>query len=121
MLGAAVGTVPPDLPPNRLGSSAWRRNQQLVTGILNGIRSVQKALGACELDAVQASASVDCAADQVSTLAKAAAQVDVRAGKCTDTTGMLGCLFAPGADPHCLGAAAVQIGTDLVDAVFGTD
>jgi hypothetical protein len=121
MLGAAVGTVPPDLPPNRLGSSAWRCNQQLVTGIQNSIRSVQKALGSCELDAVQASASVDCAADQVSTLAKAAAQVDVRAGKCTDTTAMLGCLFVPGADPHCLGAAAVQIGTDLVDTVFGTD
>jgi hypothetical protein len=116
-----VGTLPPDLPPNRLGSSAWRCNQQLVAGIQNGIRSVQKALGGCELDAVQAGTSVDCATDQTSTLAKVAAQVDGRAGRCTDTTDMLGCLFVPGADPHCLGTAAVQIGTDLVETVFGSD
>lgn len=121
MLGAAVGTVPPDLPPNRLTTSAWQCNKQLVTGIQNGIRNVQKALGACELDAVLAGTSVDCATDQTSALAKAAAQVDTRAGRCTDTTGMLGCLFVPGADPHCLGQSAVQLGTDLVQTVFGTD
>jgi len=49
------------------------------------------------------------------------AQVDARAGRCTDTTGMLGCLFTPGADPHCLGQSAVTIRTSLVDTVFGTD
>src|SRR5262249_33586583 len=94
MLGAAVGTVPPDLPPDRLAPSAWQCNKQLVTGIQNGIRSVQKALGACELDAVLAGTSADCASEQASALARAAAQVDARAGRCSDTTGMLGCLFA---------------------------
>jgi hypothetical protein len=34
---------------------------------------------------------------------------------------MLGCLFVPGADPHCLGAASVQLGTPLVETVFGID
>ena len=121
MLGAAVGTVPPDLPPNRLTTSAWQCNKQLVTGIQNGIRNVQKALGGCELDAILAGTSADCASDETSALAKAAVQVDTRAGRCTDTTGMLGCLFVPGADPHCLGQSAVQIGTDLVQTVFGTD
>jgi len=70
---------------------------------------------------VLAGTSADCATDQASALAKAAAQVDARAGRCSDTTGMLGCLFTPGADPHCLGQSAVTIGTSLVDTVFGTD
>jgi hypothetical protein len=34
---------------------------------------------------------------------------------------MLGCLFTPDADPHCLGQSAVTIGTSLVDTVFGTN
>jgi hypothetical protein len=121
MLAVTVGTAPPDLPPNRLATGAWQCNKQLVTGIQNGIRSVQKALGTCELAAVLAGTSADCATDQASALAKAAAQVDARAGRCSDTTGMLGCLFTPGADPHCLGQSAVTIGTSLVDTVFGTD
>jgi hypothetical protein len=53
MLGAAVGTVPPDLPGNQLGTSAWRCNQLLVTGTENGIRSVQRSLAGCELAAVR--------------------------------------------------------------------
>lgn len=69
-----------------------------------------------------AGTSVDCMTDQASALAKGAAQVDARAARCTDTTGMLGCLFTPGADPHCLGQSAVTIGTTaLVDTVFGTN
>ena len=81
---------------------------------------MQKALGACELNAVLAGTSVDCASDQTSALAKAAAGRHPRRPPCTATTG-IGCLFVPGADPHCLGQSAVTIGTDLVQTVFGTD
>jgi hypothetical protein len=121
MLTAAIGTAPPDLPANRLGSSAWRCNHQLVTGITNGIRAVQKSLGGCELDAVLAGASADCSTEEAPSLADAAAAVNARVDRCSDTTGMLGCLFLPSADPGCLGAAAVQIGTDLVETVFDSD
>jgi Abnormal spindle-like microcephaly-assoc'd, ASPM-SPD-2-Hydin len=119
MLTAAVGTTPPDLPANQLGATAWRCNRQLVTVVEKGIRSVQKSLDRCELDAVVAGAPANCPVDLASTLADQAARIDEQATRCTDTTGMLGCLFSPGADPGCLGSAATQIGTDLSETAFG--
>ena len=72
-----------------------------------------------ELDAVGAATSANCPVDLASTLADQAARIDELTTRCTDTTGMLGCLFPPGADPGCLGSAAAQIGTDLSETAFG--
>jgi hypothetical protein len=119
MLAAAVGTTPPDLPPNVLGPDAWRCNRQLVAATGKGIRSVQKALDRCELEDVLAGTSTDCPASLASTLSREADRVNARAAACKDTTGMLGCLFDPGADPTCLGTAATQLGTDLAETAFG--
>ncbi len=119
LLTAAVGATPPDLPANVLGATAWRCNRQLVGATEKGIRSVQKSLDRCELDSVVAGTSANCPVDLASTLADQAARIDERAARCTDTTGLLGCLFAPGADPGCLGSAATQIGTDLSETAFG--
>ncbi len=119
MLVAAVGTAPPDLPANVLGPVAWRCNRQLVGAVEKGIRSVQKSLDACELSGVLGGTSPDCPADQADDLADEAARVNATVARCTDTTGMLGCLFEPGADPGCLGTAATQIGIRLSETAFG--
>jgi hypothetical protein len=121
MLTAAVGTTPPDLPDNVLADAPWRCNRQLATATEKGIRSIQKSLGACELRAVLAGTSADCPADLAADLADTASRIDALATRCTDTTGMLGCLFLPGADPGCLGTAATQIGTGLSETAFGPD
>lgn len=119
MLAAATGTSPPDVPTNLLGSAAWRCNRQLVTTADKAIRSVQKTLGSCELSAVLTGSPIDCPTTLATALAKEAAKVDGRLANCPETTGMLGCLFEPGADPGCLGAASTQIGIGLAETVFG--
>src|SRR5262249_26977809 len=83
MLAASVGTTPPDLPGNLLGATAWRCNQQLVTGIQKGIVAVQKSLGNCALDAVLAGTPTDCATALAADLAADAAKVDARGNRCT--------------------------------------
>ena len=119
MLTAVVGTTPPDFPQNQLGADALRCNSQLVKAMERAIRTSQKSLARCELPAVLAGTSPDCPIDIASTLAVEAAKVDDRAANCADTTGMLGCLFEPGADPTCLGTAATDIAVDLSETVFG--
>jgi len=121
MLTAAVGTTPPDLPDNVLADAPWRCNRQLAIATEKGIRSIQKSLGACELRAVLAGTSADCPVDLAGDLAETASRIDALAARCTDTTGMLGCLFVPGADPGCLGTAATQIGAGLSETAFGPD
>ena len=121
MLTAAVGTTPSDLPDTVLADGPWRCNRQLATATEKGIRSVQKSLGTCELRAVLAGTTADCATDLASDLDDTASRINGLLGRCTDTTGMAGCLFAPGADPACLGTAATQIGTGLSETAFGPD
>ena len=106
------------MPRNLLGATAWRCNHQVVAGIQKGILDVQKSLARCDLGAIVAGTTTDCAADLAATLTADAATIDARFAACRDTTGMLGCRFDMGAAPACLGTAAVNIGTDLVDTLF---
>jgi hypothetical protein len=118
MLTATVGTAPPDLPLTTLGPAAQRCSQQLVTGVQNGIRAVQRAVASCELSSVLADTDVDCEAQLAPVLAREAEKADQRLERCTDTTGMQGCLFVPSPDPACLGLTATQVGTTLAETVF---
>lgn len=118
MLTATIGTAPPDLPMTTLSPAAQRCSQQLVIGVQNGIRAVQRAIAACELEAVVADTEVDCEAQLAPVLAREAAKADQKLDRCTDTTGMEGCLFGPSPDPACLGLTAVQVGTTLAETVF---
>jgi hypothetical protein len=118
MLTATVGAAPPDLPLTTLGPNAQRCAQQLVIGVQNGIRAVQRAVGGCELSSVLSNTDVDCAAQLAPDLQREADKADAKLQRCTDTTGLEGCLFAPSPDPDCLGATAVQVGTTLAETVF---
>ncbi len=118
MLTATVGAAPPDLPLSTLAPHAQRCAQQLVIGVQNGIRAVQRAVAGCELSSVLSNSDVDCAAQLAPTLQREADKADAKLDRCTDTTGMSGCLFGPSPDPECLGATAVQVGTTLAETVF---
>ncbi len=121
MLAAAVGTTPPDLPLNTAGSSAAGSCQKrLLKGIQTGIDRIEKLLGRCEVDNITAAMPVDCASALAGDIATAQSKVDARIGTCSDTTGLLGCLFET-PDPTCLGDAALTIGSDVTDAVFGLE
>jgi hypothetical protein len=63
---------------------------------------------------------VDCTAAESEVIPKAAAKADSATAttKCTDSTGLLGCLFELPNDPACPGAAAQSVATDLVHAIF---
>ncbi|MGH7895654.1 MAG: hypothetical protein ACREQL_13365 [Candidatus Binatia bacterium] len=120
MLGESVGTVPPDVPGNVLGAGALRCNRTLIKASEKAIRKIQKSLGACRVSAITSPSPVDCSTSLAPTIATLSGRVDTQLDRCVDTTGMLGCRFAPTPDPTCLGTAATSIATDLVDAVFGT-
>ncbi len=118
MLRASIGTAPPDLPPNTVGTSGANRCEKQVTSrIAKGIGSVQKILGRCQLDNVTET-PVDCAATHAADLAAAQAKVNEAVNRCTDSTGLLGCLFE-GGPQTCLGDAALTIGSTLTDVTFG--
>ncbi len=117
MLREAIGTVPPDSPPNLAGSKdANKCQQQIASRIAKGIASVQKILGRCEIANITG-APVDCTAANASALTKIRNQVDEARDRCTDSTGLLGCLYEGGTE-NCLGDAAMSIGSTLVDATF---
>lgn len=118
MLRASIGTAPPDLPPNTVGTSGANRCEKQVTSrIAKGIGSVQKILGRCELANIT-NTPVDCAATHAAELAAVQAKVNEAANRCTDSTGLLGCLFE-GGPATCLGDAASTIGSTLADVTFG--
>ncbi len=118
MLRDGLGTAPPDSPSNLAATSAANRcEKQLASRLAKGISSVQKVLGRCELANVTAGSPVDCAAANAAAIAGIQAQVNEAADRCTDSTGLLGCLFEGGL-PTCLGDSAATIGSTLVDATF---
>ena len=118
MLRASIGTAPPDLPPNTVGTSAANRcEKQITSRIAKGIGSVQKILGRCQLANVTTT-PVDCAATTADQLAAAQDKVNEAVSRCTDSTGLLGCLFE-GGPQTCLGDTALSIGTTLTDVTFG--
>lgn len=116
----SVGTAPPDLPANTAGSAAAEACQsKLVKGAQKAVVKIQKTLDRCEADNIVATSPVDCAAANASRIANAQATADATIEKCSDTSGLAGCLFEVGADPQCLGNSAASVATDLVDTVFG--
>ena len=118
MLRDAVGTAPPDMPPNVAATSdASRCQKQIATRMAKGIGNVQKTLGRCEVANITGT-PVDCAATNADALTAIQGQVNEAANRCTDSTGLLGCLFE-GGTATCLGDSANGIGTDLVGATFG--
>lgn len=119
MLATAVGTAPPDLPANVLGPAAWRCNRAVVRGMEKGIRKMQATLGDCEVDAI--TSGLDCATTADAALDRHATRVDASSARCSDTTGVLACLFAPSADPQCLGVSARAIAGTIVGATLGLE
>jgi hypothetical protein len=118
MLRDGVGTAPPDSPPNVAGTSGANLCQkQIASRLAKGITQVQKVLGRCELANVTAGSPVDCAAASAGAIAATQAKVNEALERCTDSTGLLGCLFEGGL-PTCLGDSAATIGSTLVDATF---
>ncbi len=122
-LAAAMGTAPPDLPPNTLGGQAAKCQDKLIGAINKGIAKIHKELGGCELENITSGAPVDCATDRASLIAKVQEKVDSRIDQCKDATGLLGCLFDDpnNIDPNCLGNATLSIGSDLVQTSFGLE
>ena len=121
MLRETLGAQAPDLPPAALAPPARQCSRGLARGVRIGVAATQRKLGACELANVTAGVPADCSVALGSDLSALAASVAARVSSCKDTTGMSGCLFEPGADPACLGAATTRIGADLVEEVFAVD
>jgi len=122
MLTAAVGTVPPDLPANTAATSgAASCQERLQRATQKGIGKIQKTLADCELANITAVAPVDCATDNTEALTKSQDKTNAQLDKCSDTTGLAGCLFEMVPDPTCLGDTTLTIGGDLVNATFGLD
>ncbi len=118
MLRDAVGTAPPDSPPNTAGTAAAYKCQNgIATRFAKGVSNVQKILGRCEIANITGT-PVDCAATNADKIAAAQAQVNEGVQRCTDSTGLLGCFFEGGTGT-CLGDSAAAIGTGLVTTTFG--
>jgi hypothetical protein len=120
MLDAAVGTHPPDLPASSLGFEAQKCGRTVVKALQNGIRRMQKTLGACDAANITAAVPVDCAATTAASIADEAERVDQTFERCFDSAGLESCRSLPGADPDCLGDAAGSISDELTDTVFET-
>jgi hypothetical protein len=114
-LGASIGATPPDLP-TPVGTAPAACGRRLIEGLASAVTGVQKALGGCELGNVTAATPVLCASTESSAITALQSRVDAQPLRCTDTTGLSGCLFGMGADPTCLGTTANTLGTTLTDA-----
>ncbi|HEY2389378.1 MAG TPA: hypothetical protein VGK30_20685 [Candidatus Binatia bacterium] len=114
-LGASIGATPPDLPAP-VGSAAAACGRRLIDGLASAVSGVQKALGRCELGNITAATPVLCASTESSDIAALQARADAQPLRCTDTTGLSGCLFGMSADPTCLGTTGATLGTTLTDA-----
>jgi len=122
-LGAAMGTAPPDLPPNTLAPPAAKCQDKLIGALSKGIGKIQKELGECELENITSAAPVDCATERAALIAKLQEKVDSRIDQCKDTTALLGCLFDDPNSPEltCLGDSTLSIGSNLVESAFGME
>lgn len=114
-LTASDGATPPDLPV-AVGVASASCERRLVSQLATAIESIQKVIGRCELGNITAATPVLCAATTAAEVAALQARVDAQPARCTDTTGLSGCPFAPGADPACLSTTALALGSALVDA-----
>jgi hypothetical protein len=119
-LSAALGTAPPDLPPNEIAvADAQSCQARLLKASSKAVDKVTKELARCELGNVTAASIVDCTDATSEKVAKIRSKVDATPARCKDTQDLLGCLFE-GGGASCLGEAAETIGTDLADTVYGS-
>jgi hypothetical protein len=120
MLRAGIGTAPPDLPPNTVGSARARACQKQILGAAQkGIAALVKTLARCEIANVTASTPVDCATTLASQVAVIKGKADAPLASCGDTSGLDACPFEPPNDPTCLGQSVESVGSSLVDATVG--
>ena len=121
LLDSALGTAPPDLPPNTVTDPlAQSCQKKLLTAAQKGVAGTQKTLAPCETSNITSVSPVDCPTTLAAELTAVTSKVEGADDKCTTTTDMLGCLFEPMPDPACLGNAAESIGSSLVEQVFET-
>ena len=121
MLSATSGVTPPDFPSAGANLLVAKCARQLSKGVEKSVPKIHKTLAACELSNITAVSPVDCAAANAAEIAKRQSFANSRLDKCKDTTGLEGCSFGVGADPNCLGDAALSIASDLVDLTFGLE
>ncbi len=120
-LAAALGTSPPDLPPNTLSGEAAKCQKRISKAVEKGIGKLAKTLAQCELESVINDDDTDCTAANAEAIAKLKSKTDSVVDKCKDTTGLIGCRFEDMPVATCLGDAVESIATDLVDAMFGNE
>lgn len=121
MLDEGFGVVPPDLPSAAPSPAAAACQKSIAGALSKGVQKTHKLLARCELANVGAGAPVDCAATNAAALASYGAQIDGTPARCADTTDLQSCVFQMGADPSCLGDAAVSLGTGLAGVTFGVE
>ena len=102
-----------------LEGSARTCQKKLLAAQQRGILKAQKALGRCEVANVDSAGPLDCATELARELDAVRAAADGATGRCKDTSGMAGCRFVAEPDPACLGEAAVDIASEIVDAALG--
>jgi hypothetical protein len=120
LLGAALGTAPPDLPARAGSRDAERCQARLLADARKTAAKAQTLLGRCELANVTAAERADCAALHAEALDALAAKLAGHFARCRDAEGLEGC-FAEGGDASCVGDTAAAGAAALVDAVFGED
>jgi hypothetical protein len=121
MLTAATGTAPPDLPSTTVSGQALKCQTRLLSGTETAIRKLLEILARCELGNVTAATPADCQSSNAAAIATILDRVNARLDRCSDTTGLAGCVFQSTPDPTCLGDEALAIGSSLTDAIFGLD
>ena len=119
MLRAGIGTAPPDLPPNTVGSRALTCQKKILGAAQKGIGGLLKALGRCAVANVTAASPVDCNATLAAQIAVIKGKAQAPLSSCGDTTGLLSCPFEPPNDPACLGDSVESVSASLVDATVG--
>lgn len=119
MLADVVGAVPPDPPTQTLSGAALGCQSRLIKAAYKGITEVQRRFGDCELANVTAPVPAVCATALADRVGKVESRIDRESARCSESTGVGACLFAPSPDPDCLKTRVLESGTGLVGAVFG--
>lgn len=118
-LTAAFATTPPDLPQAGGGGDATKCAKRIGKTVAKVIPAIQKELAACAAEKLASGGDRSlCAAERAETLVRLRTKIDAAVAKCSDVEGLAGCAFEEDAEGTCLGDAAVEIGQDLVDAVW---
>jgi hypothetical protein len=119
MLSSALGAAPPDFPSRAAATGTAVCQKLLANGTSRAIIVVHETLARCELANIGATSPVDCTSEHAAELDAIAATADRQIDRCTETTGLQGCLGGEDADPECLGETARSAGEALAGTSFG--